>query len=134
MVTILEKGEFNTDFHPMVDFISVSLLRNLKLQDEEGISSLPDTELFENLTLMGYNISPNQKFTFQKDQDRATIAKSSTFPHDSAPRVTSPAIKEGRSRINRLKERVKLLEDKEGVIGARSSDDALIKGRRIDEE
>nr|GEY89940.1 hypothetical protein [Tanacetum cinerariifolium] len=43
-----------------------SLRRNLKLQDEEGISSLPDTELFENLTLMGYNISPNQKFTFQK--------------------------------------------------------------------
>nr|GFD03502.1 hypothetical protein [Tanacetum cinerariifolium] len=35
-----------------------SLRRNLKLQDEEGISSLPDTELFENLTLMGYNISP----------------------------------------------------------------------------
>nr|GEW13884.1 hypothetical protein [Tanacetum cinerariifolium] len=45
-----------------------SLRRNLKLQDEEGISSLPDTELFENLTLMGYNISPNQKFTFQKGQ------------------------------------------------------------------
>nr|GEZ61063.1 hypothetical protein [Tanacetum cinerariifolium] len=41
-----------------------SLRRNLKLQEEEGISSLPDTELFENLTLMGYNISPNQKFTF----------------------------------------------------------------------
>nr|GFC15449.1 hypothetical protein [Tanacetum cinerariifolium] len=40
--------------------------RNLKLKDEEGISSLPDAELFENLTLMGYNISPNQKFTFQK--------------------------------------------------------------------
>nr|GEU61551.1 hypothetical protein [Tanacetum cinerariifolium] len=42
--------------------------RNLKLRDEEGISSLPDAELFENLTLMGYNISPNQKFTFQKGQ------------------------------------------------------------------
>nr|GEX01507.1 hypothetical protein [Tanacetum cinerariifolium] len=43
-----------------------SLRRNLKLKDEEGISSLPDAKLFENLTLMGYNISPNQKFTFQK--------------------------------------------------------------------
>nr|GFA18684.1 hypothetical protein [Tanacetum cinerariifolium] len=42
-----------------------SLRRNLKLQYEEGISSLPDTKLFENLTLIGYNISPNQKFTFQ---------------------------------------------------------------------
>nr|GFA00799.1 hypothetical protein [Tanacetum cinerariifolium] len=47
--------------------VTESLLRrNFKLQDEDGISSLPDTELFENLTLMGYNISPNQKFTFQK--------------------------------------------------------------------
>nr|GEU43417.1 synaptobrevin, longin-like domain protein [Tanacetum cinerariifolium] len=45
-----------------------SLRRNLKLKDEDGIYSLPDTELFENLTLMGYNISPNQKFTFQKGQ------------------------------------------------------------------
>nr|GEU66554.1 hypothetical protein [Tanacetum cinerariifolium] len=89
-------GEHNVDFHPIVDFVEASPLRiettkegtkilatvdgilktvtesslrqNLKLQDEEGISSLPDTELFENLTLMGYNISPNQKFTFQKGQ------------------------------------------------------------------
>nr|GEY78699.1 synaptobrevin, longin-like domain protein [Tanacetum cinerariifolium] len=45
-----------------------SLRRNLKLKDEEGISSLLDTELFENITLMGYNIFPNQKFTFQKGQ------------------------------------------------------------------
>nr|GFD53847.1 hypothetical protein [Tanacetum cinerariifolium] len=29
------------------------------------------------------------------DQDRATIAKSSTLPHDSTPRVTSPAAGEG---------------------------------------
>nr|GFD48123.1 hypothetical protein [Tanacetum cinerariifolium] len=28
MVAILEKGEFNTDFHPMVDFIAASPLRN----------------------------------------------------------------------------------------------------------
>nr|GFB23068.1 hypothetical protein [Tanacetum cinerariifolium] len=81
MVVILEKGEFNTDFHQMVDFIAASplriettdegthilatvdgiqrtvseasLRRNLKLRDEDGIVSIPDTELFENLTLMG---------------------------------------------------------------------------------
>nr|GEY34263.1 hypothetical protein [Tanacetum cinerariifolium] len=143
--------------------VTESLLRrNLKLQDEEGISSLSDTELFENLTLMGYNISPNQKFTFQKDepaspvrdfnkgeacptdssfiadQDRATIAKSSTLPYDTTPRVTSPAAVEGISsskvEINKLNARVKILEDNQGVIGARSADDALIKGRRIDKE
>nr|GFA35761.1 hypothetical protein [Tanacetum cinerariifolium] len=32
---------------------------------------------------------------FIADQDRATIAKSSTLHHDSAPRVTSPAVDEG---------------------------------------
>nr|GFA08386.1 hypothetical protein [Tanacetum cinerariifolium] len=36
-----------------------SLRRYLKLNDEEGISSLPDAELFENLSLMGYDILPN---------------------------------------------------------------------------
>nr|GEW34174.1 uncharacterized mitochondrial protein AtMg00810-like [Tanacetum cinerariifolium] len=37
-----------------------SLRRHLKLNDEEGISSLTDAELFETLSLMGYNILPNQ--------------------------------------------------------------------------
>nr|GFB54649.1 hypothetical protein [Tanacetum cinerariifolium] len=56
--------------------------------------------------------------------------------HDTAPRVTSPVAVEGTQEveINKLKERVKILEDNQGVIGARSTDDAPIKGRRIDEE
>nr|GFA13120.1 nucleic acid-binding, OB-fold protein [Tanacetum cinerariifolium] len=45
-----------------------SIRRNLKINDEERISSLPDTELFENLALIGYNILPNQRFTFQNGQ------------------------------------------------------------------
>nr|GEW53087.1 synaptobrevin, longin-like domain protein [Tanacetum cinerariifolium] len=45
-----------------------SIRRNIKLNDEAGISSLPDEELFENFALMGYNILPNQKFSFQKGQ------------------------------------------------------------------
>nr|GFA84732.1 hypothetical protein [Tanacetum cinerariifolium] len=35
------------------------------------------------------------KSGFLADQDMATIAKSSTLPHDSAPRVTSPVADEG---------------------------------------
>nr|GEW72107.1 hypothetical protein [Tanacetum cinerariifolium] len=34
---------------------------------------------------------------FRADQDRANIAKTSTLPHDSAPRVTSPTADEGTS-------------------------------------
>nr|GEW92527.1 hypothetical protein [Tanacetum cinerariifolium] len=96
MIAILEKYEHNVDFHLIVDFVEASYIRvetsdegtkilatldgkprtiyessirrNLKLNDEARISSLSDAELFENLTLMGYNISPNHKFTFQKGQ------------------------------------------------------------------
>nr|GFA07308.1 hypothetical protein [Tanacetum cinerariifolium] len=45
-----------------------SIRRNLKLNDEAGISFFLDAKLVENLQLMGYNILPNQKFTFQKRQ------------------------------------------------------------------
>nr|GEW10348.1 hypothetical protein [Tanacetum cinerariifolium] len=61
---------------------------------------------------------------FGADQDRANIAKTSTLPHDLAPRELE---------INMLKARVKLLEDREGVTAERSRNDALIKGRNLDE-
>nr|GEW78878.1 hypothetical protein [Tanacetum cinerariifolium] len=57
-----------------------SIRRNLILNDEAGISSLPDAELFENLTLMGYNISPNQKFTFQKGKAQELQLSPITHP------------------------------------------------------
>nr|GEV00500.1 hypothetical protein [Tanacetum cinerariifolium] len=96
MIAILERTEHNIGFHQIVDFLEAShirvktmsletkilatidgkprtisessLRRHLRLNDEEGISSLPDIELFENLSLMCYNILPNQRFTFQKGQ------------------------------------------------------------------
>nr|GFA93270.1 hypothetical protein [Tanacetum cinerariifolium] len=88
-------------------------------------------------------------FGFIADQDRATIAKSSTLPHDSAPWVTSPPAEEGsmQQTINELmafctslqRQHSELLarfqaqEDKEGVIGDRSRDDAPIKERSNNE-
>nr|GEZ92551.1 hypothetical protein [Tanacetum cinerariifolium] len=101
--------------------------------------------------------------SFIADQDRATIAKSSTLPHNSTPRVTSPAADEGSMQqiineltalctilqrkyselaikfkaqeieITRLKAKVKLLDDKEGGAAEGSGDDASIKGRNLDE-
>nr|GFA93704.1 hypothetical protein [Tanacetum cinerariifolium] len=98
---------------------------------------------------------------FIADQDRATIAKSSTLPHDSALRVTSPIADEGsmqhtiseltalctslqrqysellakfqaqEEEILRLKDKVQVLEDREGVAAKQSRDDAPIKGRSI---
>nr|GFB24282.1 hypothetical protein [Tanacetum cinerariifolium] len=69
---------------------------------------------------------------FIADQDRATIAKSSTLPHDSAPKVTSPTADE-EVEILRLKERVQVLEDRESVAAKQSGDDAPIKKRSINE-
>nr|GFC21787.1 hypothetical protein [Tanacetum cinerariifolium] len=100
---------------------------------------------------------------FIVDQDRATIAKSSTLPHDSAPRVTSPAADEGsmqqniseltalctslqrqyselmskfqaqEEEIGRLKARVRVLEDREVVASKPSREDASIKRRSNNE-
>nr|GFD45849.1 hypothetical protein [Tanacetum cinerariifolium] len=100
---------------------------------------------------------------FIVDQERATIAKSSTLPHDSAPRVTSPADDEGsmqqnisaltalctslqrqyselmskfqaqEEEIGRLKERVQVLEDREAAASKPSGEDVPIKGRSNNE-
>nr|GEY88320.1 ribonuclease H-like domain-containing protein [Tanacetum cinerariifolium] len=99
----------------------------------------------------------------EADQDRENIPKTSTLPNDSTPRVTSLAADEGSLQqkldeltylctslqrqqsemiskfaaqeleINMLKAIIKLLEDKDRGVAERSGDDALIKGRRLDE-
>nr|GEU34940.1 hypothetical protein [Tanacetum cinerariifolium] len=101
--------------------------------------------------------------SFGADQDRENIAKTSTLPSDSTLRVTSLGADEGSIQqkldeltalctslqrqqsemvskfvaqeleITNLKARVKLLEDREGGGIAQSGDDALIKGRSLDE-
>nr|GEX53731.1 hypothetical protein [Tanacetum cinerariifolium] len=62
---------------------------------------------------------------FIADQDRATIAKSSTLPHDTAPRVTSPTAVEGsmQQTIHELTD----LDEEEGITGRVSSDTEEIR-------
>nr|GEY80595.1 ribonuclease H-like domain, reverse transcriptase, RNA-dependent DNA polymerase [Tanacetum cinerariifolium] len=94
--------------------------RNLKLRDEDGISSLPDTKLFENLTLMGTGqplLSPPLCLMIQHQ--------------GLLPLLLMRAAQ--KVEILKLKDRVKVLEDREGIAATRSGDDAPIKGRSIDE-
>nr|GEZ36115.1 synaptobrevin, longin-like domain protein [Tanacetum cinerariifolium] len=216
MIVILEKYEHNHDFYQIVDFVEAShIRRNLTLNDEEGINSLPDAEIFENIQLMGYNILPNQKFTFQKgqfthqwkyhihtimqclspkstgfnefssniatalvclatnrvynflkmifddepasplrdgsqgeacpidygfvaDQDRANIAKTSTMPSDSTPRVTSLVADEGnlQHKLDELTALCTSLQRQQSEMVAKfeaQEDDAPIKGWSMDE-
>nr|GEW51524.1 hypothetical protein [Tanacetum cinerariifolium] len=134
--TRIETTEEGTKILATVDGILItitksSLRRNLKLKDEEGINE-PASPLRD----VSQSEACPTDYGFEADQDRANIAKSSTLPHDSALRVTSPAAAvEGTQEleINRLKVRVKLLEDRKGLVGERSGDDAPIKGRNLDE-
>nr|GEU52811.1 hypothetical protein [Tanacetum cinerariifolium] len=160
MIAILEKYEYNIDFHPIVDFVEASYIRrNLKLKDEAGISSLLDAELFENLTLIGrariaqssalftaadeptYPLGDDNQgeacptvFGLEVEQDMANIIKSSTLPHDSTPRVTSLAADEGsmQQQLNELTDLIKMLEDKDEGVAKPSGDDATIKGRSLE--
>nr|GEW70349.1 putative ribonuclease H-like domain-containing protein [Tanacetum cinerariifolium] len=92
-------GKHNTDFHPMVDFIKASPLRRTKIAQ----SSVPPTIADEPASPQR-DVSQGEAFPtdsgFIADQDRATIDKSSTLPHDSALRVTSPAAVEGRDEYD----------------------------------
>ncbi|GKD09596.1 hypothetical protein Tco_1189281 [Tanacetum coccineum] len=92
MVTYLKKPEGSEEFHQIVGFLNASHIRtldtgeveltvtidgkvkivteasvkrNLQLVDYDGISSLPNTVIFEQLSLMGY-VSTSDKLTFQK--------------------------------------------------------------------
>ncbi|GJZ82768.1 hypothetical protein Tco_0647941 [Tanacetum coccineum] len=92
MVDYLKKSEGSEGFHQIVDFLNAnhirtldngemeitatidgkvkivtegSIRRHLKLEDSDGISNLPTTEIFEQLALMGY-VSNFDKLTFQK--------------------------------------------------------------------
>nr|GEW05523.1 hypothetical protein [Tanacetum cinerariifolium] len=95
-------------------------------------------------------------------QDRANIIKTSTLPHDSTPRVTSLAADEGSMQhqlneltdfctrlqrqhtematkiadqdleISTLKDRIRLLENKDGRGVEPSKEDATIKGRSLE--
>nr|GFB18131.1 hypothetical protein [Tanacetum cinerariifolium] len=154
MVAILEKGEFNTDFHPMVDFIAASPIRVKAQAHQLPTTSIPPVtqtditpirqysrrvriaQSFALPTVVDEPASPIRDVSegeacptesgFIADQDRATIAKSSTLAYDSAPRAQEV-------EILRLKERVQVLEDRESVAAKQSGDDAPSKGKSINE-
>ncbi|GKA56101.1 hypothetical protein Tco_0755173 [Tanacetum coccineum] len=92
MVAYLKKSEGSEGFHQIVDFLNTShirtldngeveitatidgkakivteasIRRHLKLEDSDGINTLPTTKIFEQLALMGY-VSNSDKLTFKK--------------------------------------------------------------------
>ncbi|GJY34169.1 hypothetical protein Tco_0418638 [Tanacetum coccineum] len=100
-----------------------SLRRHFKLEDSDGITSLPNTKIFEQLALMGY-VSDSDRLTFQKGyfplsggQGSGTIHKTHTRPHDSPLlRVHTLGSDEGSMQQNELTDLVTKLTDKVKVL------------------
>nr|GEU85344.1 hypothetical protein [Tanacetum cinerariifolium] len=90
-------------------------------------------------------VTPTETTLIRQYTKRTRIAQSSVPPtvadepaspqRDVTLRVTSPAAVEDTQEveINRLKDRVRQLEERERVAATNSRDDALIKGRSMDE-
>nr|GEY76543.1 hypothetical protein [Tanacetum cinerariifolium] len=118
---------------PTVTPTETTPIRHYTRRTRIAQSSVPSTIADELASPQRY-VSQREAYPtdsgFIADQDRTTIAKSSTLPYDSAPRVTSPAAE---VEINQLKEKVKLLEEREGAAAINFGDDAPIKGKSIDE-
>nr|GEY35636.1 synaptobrevin, longin-like domain protein [Tanacetum cinerariifolium] len=140
MVAILEKSEHNVDFHPIVDFIEASPLRIETTKEGTKILATVDG-----------NISPNQKFTFQKGQFshqwkylihtimQCMSPKSTGFNEFSSNIATALVCLATNRLYNFSKiifddEPASLLRDvSEGVAAEISRDDTPIKGRNLEE-
>nr|GEZ16154.1 retrotransposon protein, putative, unclassified [Tanacetum cinerariifolium] len=91
MVAILEKNDHNIDFYLIVDFVEASPLRITQSLVLPPVANEPASPIGGDSQ---GEACPTDS-GFKADQDRANIAKTSTLPSDSAPRVTSLAIDEG---------------------------------------
>ncbi|GJW06295.1 putative ribonuclease H-like domain-containing protein [Tanacetum coccineum] len=69
-----------------------SLRRHLKLEDNGGITSLPSTEIFKQLALMGY-VTDSDKLTFRKGITSSPLLITSPYTV-SAPSTSPPPITE----------------------------------------
>ncbi|GJT22267.1 putative ribonuclease H-like domain-containing protein [Tanacetum coccineum] len=95
-ITATIDGRFKT-------ITEASVRKHLKLEDSNGIPTLPNAEFFEQLSLMGY-ASDSDKLTFQKGRFSPQWRKNLLLcPHDSSqPRVQSLGSDEGSLTLNKL--------------------------------
>ncbi|GJZ58804.1 hypothetical protein Tco_0614620 [Tanacetum coccineum] len=79
----------------IIAITEASIRRHLQLADANGISSLPNTKIFDQLTLMGY-VSNDDKLTFQKEQPSQVpitepITDSFTTSHLTQTQINEPS-------------------------------------------
>ncbi|GJZ26654.1 hypothetical protein Tco_0570907 [Tanacetum coccineum] len=79
------------DGHSM-SITEASLRRHLKLDDQDGITSIPNSEIFEQLALMGYHTDLD-KLTFQNGAFFTSMERKQLQQHSKTYHVSSLSIK-----------------------------------------
>ncbi|GJW99976.1 hypothetical protein Tco_0183890 [Tanacetum coccineum] len=80
-----------------------SIRRHLKLEDSDGISTLPTLEIFEQLALMGAPFTSQPPTSPPSIQTTHVVEEAATMPHDSPLlRVHSLGSDEGSMTLNEL--------------------------------
>ncbi|GKA19663.1 hypothetical protein Tco_0699578 [Tanacetum coccineum] len=88
-----------------------SLRRHLKLEDHDGITSIPNSEIFEQLALMGYQ-TDSDKLTFQKEYHVPSPNESPLHVvHSHGSDEGSLKLIELMNLVTKLSERIGVLED-----------------------
>ncbi|GJT14487.1 putative ribonuclease H-like domain-containing protein [Tanacetum coccineum] len=89
-----QKPTGSAEFHQIVDFLASShIRRHLQLADANGNSSLPNTEIFEQLTLMGPTPTVESQHTpivFPTTSQPTTSQQMSSQEHPSHEPTTEP--------------------------------------------
>ncbi|GJZ06041.1 hypothetical protein Tco_0539834 [Tanacetum coccineum] len=85
MVAYLKKRTGSEGFQEIVDFLNGSHIRHLQLANADGISVLPNTKIFDQLTLMGLT---DDKLTFQKEEGEGSGNPSEPQPPPSTAQPT----------------------------------------------
>ncbi|GJW55835.1 hypothetical protein Tco_0099920 [Tanacetum coccineum] len=111
-----------------------SLRRHLKLDDRDGLSSIPNSEIFEQLARMGYN-TDSDKLNFQKGwvsfSPQWRAEHHFPTPHDSPLHaVHSHGSDEGRLQLNELMNLVTKLSDRIGALEGSKKLESQLKTRK----
>nr|GEV83010.1 putative ribonuclease H-like domain-containing protein [Tanacetum cinerariifolium] len=128
MVAILEKTEHHTYFHQIVDFLEASHIRRYTRRAKRIAQSKALSLAADETASLSRDDRQGEAFptisSFDAEQDRENIAKTSTLPHESSSRVTSLDADEGsmQQRIHELMELCTSLQRQESQMAAKIKD------------
>nr|GEX10064.1 hypothetical protein [Tanacetum cinerariifolium] len=131
MVAILEKTEYNTDFHQIVDFLEASHIRRLTRRATRIAQSKALLPAADEPASLLRDDRQREAFptisSLDTGQDMENIAKTSAMLHDSSPRVTSLDANESsmQQKIHELMKLCTSLQRQQSQMAAKIKDQGL---------